>query len=132
MRGRCDARRASSSALPPAIGASASGVDELEASIGPLDEPLHLGLQLRKPPCCCAQRLHAFLEQRERSPELELLALEAFYDLLQPMEPLLEAHDAPSCPRNCWGSPPSVRLDTARTRPSRSSRSKDVPGGRSA
>src|SRR6266850_5575508 len=95
---RSAAMRESSASIPvrqrPSVSSmrSFTQVGDLERTVSTLDEPLHTRFHFAQLLGRGAQTGDAFLEQRERPFQLQLLGLELAHDLLEPVKPLLEAH----------------------------------------
>src|SRR5687767_4878091 len=79
----------------PIAGALASftQVRDLEGAVGALHEPLDSRLHLAQLIRRGAETRHALLEEREGALEIDVLRFQLAHDLLEPAEPLLEAHD---------------------------------------
>src|SRR6185503_14315112 len=94
--------------------ASLLAVDDVETPVGSLDESLHSGFRRRQLIGRGAQILNAFLEQGERSREIDTLAFELAGDLLEAREALLERHgvDRRGVPVTRAGTTPSRTISS--------------------
>src|SRR5688572_19176638 len=107
----------------PIAGALASftQVRDLEGAVSAFHEPLNARLHLAQLIRRGAETRHALLEEREGALEIDVLRFQLAHDLLEPAEPLLEAHD-------------DFRMSVARaaTTPSRSTRSNSMSGAKAS